>query len=277
MPHPSAALPLGTLVALGGGDDDAMLALCSGLLPGPDAAVEIITAASWRNAGPAGAAYEKSLRELGCPAARYLPLSEHQPADAPATLRRLARASLVFFAGGDQERLTDLLAGTEFARQLRQRFYEDAQFVVAGTSAGAAALPEQMVVDGYGWRALRKGGIQTGPGLNLLPRLLIDQHFAERGRFGRLAHALLSHPMCLGLGLAEETGVVIRGGRTVDVFGDGVAMVLDGHTLHGSNLGRIGQGEPISGQDLRVHLLVAGQQFDLLTRQVDNPTGYDVF
>ncbi len=268
MPHPSAALPLGTLVALGGGDDDAMLALLSGLLPDPNAPVEIITAASWRNAGPAGAAYEKSLRELGCPAARYLPLNEHQPADAPATLRRLTRAGLVFFAGGDQERLTDLLAGTEFARQLRQRFYEDAQFVVAGTSAGAAALPEQMVVDGYGWRALRKGGIQTGPGLNLLPRLLIDQHFAERGRFGRLAHALLSHPMCLGLGLAEETGVIIRSGRTAEVFGDGVVMVLDGHGLHGSNLGRIGQGEPISGQDLRVHLLVAGQQLDLLTRKV---------
>ncbi|SES75801.1 cyanophycinase [Hymenobacter actinosclerus] len=270
MPQTPAAFPLGTLVALGGGDDDAMLALLGELLPTPETPVEIVTAASWRNAAMTGAAYERSFRELGCPAARYLPISEHQSADAPATLRRLARAGLVFFSGGDQERLLELLAGTEFARQLQQRFQHDAAFIVAGTSAGAAALPEQMIIDGYGWRSLRKGGIKTGAGLNLLPRLFIDQHFAERGRFGRLAHALLAHPACLGLGLSEETGLIIRGGRHATVFGDGVATVLDARALHGTNLGRIGRGEPVSCQDLRLHLLVAGQQLDLTTCEIRN-------
>ena len=272
MPQPPAALPLGTLVALGGGDDDAMLALLGELLPTPNTPVEIVTAASWTNAAITGAAYERSFSELGCLAARHLPISEHQPADAPATLRRLARAGLVFFSGGDQERLLQLLAGTEFAHQLRQRFYHDETFIVAGTSAGAAGLPEQMIIDGYGWRSLRKGGIKTGAGLNLLPRLFIDQHFAERGRFGRLAHALLAHPACLGLGLSEETGVIIRGGRYATVFGDGVATVMDASGAHGTNVGRIGRGEPVSGQDLRLHLLVAGQQLDLISHEIGNFT-----
>lgn len=268
MPHSSAALPLGTLVALGGGDDDALLVLLCDLLPDPASTpVEIITVAS-RDDTRSGRAYERALRELGCTGARHLRISEHHPADAPDTLRRLRRAGLVFFSGGDQERITDFLQGTEFVRILRERYQQEPGFIIAGTSAGAAVMPEYMVVQGYGWRALRKGGTQTSAGLSLLPQLLIDQHFVERGRFGRLAHALLVHPMCLGVGLAEETGVIIWGGRYAEVFGDGVVMVVDGSHLHGSNLGQVGRGEPIGAQNLRVHLLVAGQQLDLLSREV---------
>ena len=264
----AAALPLGTLIALGGGDDDNLLALLCDMLPSPGTPVEILTVASPRDSQATAAAYEKALHELGCTAARHLPISEHHPADAPATLRRLRRAGLVFFSGGDQELITEVLRGTEFLRVLHERYYTEPSFIVAGTSAGAAALTEYMLVDGYGWRALRKGGIRTEAGLGLLPRLLIDQHFVERGRFGRLAHALLAHPMCLGVGLAEETGIIVRGGQEAEVFGDGVVMVVDGRQLRGSNLGKIGKGEPVSGQNLRVHLLVAGQHLDLASREV---------
>ncbi|MBC8084428.1 MAG: cyanophycinase [Hymenobacter sp.] len=268
MSHPTlAALPLGTLVALGGGDDDAMLALLCDLLPSLDTPVEILTTASRDHANTA-LAYEKAFRDLGCTAARHLPLNERHPADAPATLRRLGRAGLVFFTGGDQERITKFVRGTGFLAQLHHRFRTEPGFVVAGTSAGAAALPDQMLVEGHGWRALRKGGIQTALGLQLLPNLFIDQHFVERGRFGRLMHGLLAHPGCLGLGLSEETGIIVRGGGVAEVFGDGVVLVIDGHHLRGNNLGRTGRGEPVSGQDLRVHLLVAGQHLDLRTRQV---------
>ncbi|RSK49489.1 cyanophycinase [Hymenobacter rigui] len=267
MPHSPAVQPLGTLVALGGGDDDAMLALLCDMLPKPGLPVEIITVAS-RDDTRSARAYERALRELGCVGARHLRISEHHPADAPDTLRRLRRASLVFFSGGDQERITDFLLGTEFLRVLLERYQQEPDFIIAGTSAGAAVMPEFMVVEGYGWRALRKGGMLTSNGLGLLPRLLIDQHFVERGRFGRLAHALLAHPMCLGMGLAEETGVIIRQGRHAEVFGDGVVMVVDGRHLTGSNLGRIGRGEPVSGQNFVVHLLVAGQVLDLHSRRV---------
>jgi len=263
----SSTPPLGTLVALGGGDDDAMLALLSDLLPSPEARIEILAMAS-SDATTTGANYIRALRELGCTNVRHLKIDERRSADRPAPLRRLQEASLLFFTGGDQEMITQCLHGTEFLRQLTHRYHTDANFFVAGTSAGASVLGDQMLVDGHGWRALRKGGIRTVHGLELVPQLLIDQHFVERGRFGRLAHAVLVHPMCLGIGLAEETGIIIRGGNEVEVFGDGLVMVVDGRHLRGSNLGRIGRGEPVSGQDLRVHLLVAGQHFRLQSRQV---------
>ncbi|GAA3947075.1 cyanophycinase [Hymenobacter algoricola] len=262
--------PLGTLVALGGGDDDAMLALLSDLLPTPEARIEILAMAS-SDATTTGTNYTRAFRELGCTQVRHLKIDERHSADKPATLRRLQEASLVFFTGGDQEMITQSLLGTEFLRQLLLRYRTDAGFCVAGTSAGASVLGDYMLVDGHGWRALRKGGIRTVHALDLVPQLLLDQHFVERGRFGRLAHAVLVHPMCLGVGLAEETGLIIRGGSEAEVFGDGVVMVVDGEQLRGSNLGRAGRGEPVSGQDLRVHLLVAGQHFQLRRRQVFEP------
>jgi cyanophycinase len=268
MPQPTpAALPLGTLVALGGGDDDALLALLCDLLPTLDTPVEILTTAS-SNPARTAAAYEKAFHDLGCTAARHLPINQRHPADTPATLRRLSRAGLVFFTGGDQQLISEFIRGTEFLTQLKHRFQTEAGFMIAGTSAGAAALPERMLVEGYGWRALRKGGIQTMAGLGLLPDLFIDQHFVERGRFGRLMHALLAHPTCLGLGLSEETGIIIRSGSVAEVFGDGIMMMMDARHLKSSNLGRVGKGEPVSGQDMRVHMLVSGQQINLQTRQV---------
>jgi len=264
---PSSTLPLGTLVAFGGGDDDALLALLCSLLPTPDRCVELITTAS-RDTAATAHSYQQTLQELGCTRVRHLLIDERHPADAPATLHRLENASLLFFTGGDQERITDFLSNTEFLRVMRHRFQTDAGFIVAGTSAGAAALPAYMLVDGSGWRALRKGGIQVLPGLGLLQHLFIDQHFVERARFGRLTHALLAHPACLGLGLSEETGVLIRGGRVAEVFGDGAVVVLDGKHLVDTNVGRIGRGEAVSAHDIRLHLLVHGQQVDLQTGTV---------
>lgn len=261
------ALPLGTLVALGGGDDDEMLALLRDLLPSPETPVEILTTASLDCAKTA-VSYEKALRALGCKVAHHLPIDEHHPADAPEMLARLSRAGMLFFSGGDQERIAEFLHGTEFLRRMREQYQSNPDFIISGTSAGAAAIPDCMLVDGHGWRALRKGGIHTMGGLGLLPELLIDQHFVERGRFGRLAHAVLANPTCLGLGLSEETGIVIRRGHEVEIFGDGVVVVVDGRELQGSNFARVERGEPISAQDLRVHLLVAGQRLDLRTRRV---------
>ncbi|UYZ61975.1 cyanophycinase [Hymenobacter weizhouensis] len=265
----SSAFPLGTLVTLGGGDDDALLALLADLLPSPDAPVEVVTTAVVADAAATGQAYVEALQELGCRYVRHLPIDEHHPADTPGHLSRLEQAGLVFFTGGDQERITEFWAGTQAWQVLARRYREDAGLLVAGTSAGASVMPTHMIVAGHGASALTKGGLRTAPGLGLLPNLYIDQHFAERGRFGRLAHAVLQHPTQLGLGLGQETGLIIRRGRHAEVFGDGVVMVVDGSHLRGSNLGRIGRGEPVSGQNLRVHLLVAGQHFDLHTRGVE--------
>ncbi|GAA4378699.1 cyanophycinase [Hymenobacter koreensis] len=265
---PSTKYPLGTLVALGGGDDDPVLALLNDMLPSADTPVEVVSTAAYRHPVKTGNAYVAALQELGCTQVRHLRVDAHNPGDRAATLRRLEQAGAVFFTGGDQELITEHWLRTPALRLLCERYQHDANFIVAGTSAGAAVMPSQMIVAGYGARSLTKGGMHTAAGLNLISGVIIDQHFAERGRFGRLAHAVLQHPATIGLGLGQETGIIIRNGHATEVFGDGVVMVVDGQHLVGDNLGRIGRGEPVAGQDLRVHLLVAGQHYDLRTRRV---------
>jgi cyanophycinase len=246
-----------------------MLAMLTDMLPTPTTTVEIVTTAS-SNPSRSSRGYQDTLHDMGCQAVHHLRIDERHPADTPENLKRLERAGLVFFTGGDQERITEFWQQTHALAVLTDRYYHDADFIVAGTSAGAAVLPNCMIVEGYGARSLTKGGLRTAPGLGLLGQVYLDQHFAERGRFSRLAHAVVQHPTRLGLGLGQETGIIVRGGQEAEVFGDGVVMVVDGQHLHGSNLGRIGRGEPVAGQDLRVHVLVSGQRLHLQNRRVVN-------
>jgi len=264
---PSAA-PLGTLAVLGGGDDDRFLACLASLLPDRTAPIEILTTATRRQPARTAAAYAHALHQLGCPHVRHLQVCEDYPADDPDTLQRLRRAALVFMSGGDQERITDFLLGTEFLEILKTKYQAEAGFIVAGTSAGASALAEFMLVNGHGWRSLLGGQIEVKPGLGLLPGVLLDQHFAERGRYPRLMHAVLAQPTLLGIGLSEETGLVIRHGQPAEVFGEEAVVVVDAaHTTH-NNLASLPEDEVISGHGLRLHLLVKNQQLDLAARTV---------
>ncbi|GAB3635454.1 cyanophycinase [Hymenobacter arcticus] len=263
----AAASPQATIVVLGGGYDDPTLALLAGLLPARTAPVEILTAATTHDPARTYAAYARVLAKLGCPNVGHLQIDENHPADAPTTLGRLRGASLVFLTGGDQERLTELLLGTEFLRMLHQRCQHEAGFVLAGTSAGASALGGQMLVAGRGWRSLLAGGIEVIPALGILPNLLIDQHFAERARYPRLLHALLAHPALLGLGLSEETGVIFRPGQLPEVFGDEVVVLADGRHVTASNYAGRPTGQPISGKGFSMSLLVAGDTFSVISEQ----------
>ena len=268
MPTDTAAAPLGTLVVLGGGDDDPMLALLAKLLPDPTSPIEVLTTASRRQPARTAAAYSHAWHQLGCPHVRHLPVDEDHPADDPATLARLRRAALVFMSGGDQERITEFLLGTEFLAILRQKYQTEAGFIIAGTSAGASAVADFMLVNGHGWRSLLAGRVEVKPGLGLLPGVLLDQHFAERGRYPRLMHAVLAQPDLLGIGLSEETGLVIRPGQPAQVFGEEAVVVVDAAGVSHNNLPGLAEGSVISGHNLRLHLLVAGQQLDLATRVV---------
>lgn len=271
MPHAHAKIPRGTLIALGGGDDDPLLALISELLPSPDTPVEVITTAVPRTPVKTGKAYVEALREMGCNNVGHLRVDARYPGDLPATLQRLEQAGAVFFTGGDQENITEHWCGTPALEVLCRRYQTDPNFIVSGTSAGAVVMPAYMIVAGYGYRSLTKGGIELTRGLGLISYVYIDSHFVERGRFNRLSHALLKHPTTLGLGLAERTGIIVRHGREMEVFGDGVVTVIDGNEMRHDNLGRVGRGDAVGGQNLRVHLLVAGQRLDLRTRRMLNP------
>ncbi|UYZ58592.1 cyanophycinase [Hymenobacter latericus] len=266
MPNPT--IPRGTLIALGGGNDDPLLDLVSQLVPTPDTPVEVITTAVPRYPVKTGKAYVQALNEMGCTNVRHLRIDAKHPASNPATLRRLEQAGAVFFTGGDQENITDYWLDTPAVELLCERYHHDPNFIVSGTSAGASVMPAHMIVSGYGYRSLTKGGIEMARGLGLISYVYIDQHFVERGRFNRLSHAVLKHPTTLGIGLAEQTGIIIRHGREMEVFGDGVVTIVDGNEMRHDNLGRVGRGEAVGGQNLRVHLLVAGQRLDLRTRRI---------
>ncbi|WP_310396900.1 cyanophycinase [Hymenobacter sp.] len=260
--------PRGTLVVLGGGDDDPLLILLAGLLPDRNAPIEVLTTATRRQPARTAAAYAHALHLLGCPHVRHLQVDETHPADDSATLVRLRRAALVFMSGGDQERLTDFLLNTEFLGVLKAKYQHEPGFLLAGTSAGASAVAEFMLVDGHGWRSLLSGRIAVKPGLGLLPGVLLDQHFAERGRYPRLLHAVLAQPALLGVGLSEETGLVIRPGQPAEVFGDEAVVVVDAARATHNNLPGLPDGHVISGHGLQLHVLVAGQRLDVGTREV---------
>ena len=262
--EPAAPAPQSTIVVLGGGYDEPLLALLAGLLPTRTAPIEILTTATTQQPERTFASYARSFKALDCPLVGHLQVGEQHSADAPATLARLQSASLLFLTGGDQERLTEFLLETEFLNILRRRVQHDAGFVLAGTSAGASALGGQMLVGGRGWRSLLRGGIDVLPGLGLLPQLLIDQHFAERARYPRLLHAVLAHPHLLGLGLSEETGLLFRPNRPTEVFGDEVVMLVDGRHLRENQYATTPDRKPVGGQGFDVSLLVAGDTLDLV-------------
>jgi cyanophycinase len=255
---PAASAPLGTIVLLGGGYDDPTLALLASLLPNRHAPIEILTTATAYEPATTHAGYARVLGTLGCPHVGHLQVDSCHPADAPATLARLQAAALVFLTGGNQERLTEYLAGTQFLEILRQRHQREAGFFLAGTSAGASALGGQMLVAGRGWRSLLGGGIEVVAGLGLLPNLLIDQHFVERERYPRLLHAVLSYPHLLGLGLSEETGLLLRPDRPAEVFGTEVVVVVDARGVTSTNVAALPKGQPLGARGLSVDLLVAG-------------------
>jgi cyanophycinase len=245
-------------VLLGGGADDLTLHLLVSLLPQRTAPIEILTTATASRPDATYAAYARVFRHLGCPQVGHLQVDAYHPTDAPDTLDRLQAAALVFITGGDQERLTEHLLGTQFLDILRQRCQSDVGFIVAGTSAGASALGGQMLVAGRGWRSLLGGGIDVIPGLGVLPNLLVDQHFIERSRYPRLMHAVLAHPELLGIGLSEETGLLLRPGQPTEVFGTEVVFVVDARHCQATNYPALAEGQPLSARGLRVDLLVAG-------------------
>lgn len=256
----------GTLIALGGGDDDGLLELIKSEVCDRSAHIEVISTAS-TEPEEVGQAYLKGLREIGCGNGQYMHIDEGHSADRPEFLERMRQADVIFFTGGDQLRLRQFLLGTELLRIIQERYVRD-NFVIAGTSAGAAILSDRMIYRGHGYRSLVKGEINTTDGFSFIRNVYIDSHFSERGRFGRLAHAVLKRPEFIGIGLGEETGVIIKEGNHVEVFGSGVVTIMDGSEIRYSNIAQVPEGSPIAIEHLVMHLLVEGHRYCLQERKL---------
>jgi cyanophycinase len=205
------------------------------------------------------AEYEQVFSKLGVSQVAELPLTGRGDADGPAAQAALEGATGVFFSGGDQSRL-QALVGSKFNERLAKRLADG--LVVAGTSAGATALGRTMILGGYG-AEVSTATVRTGPGLGLMPRMLIDMHFGERGRLPRLLSAVTLDPDRLGVGIDENTAICVRQ-DTFEVLGSGVVSVVDAE--HATVVHAAGEDEPITLFDVRLHLLPAGCLFDLAKR-----------
>jgi cyanophycinase len=255
----------GILVAVGGAEDRTsgmkVLRTLAGLVPGHAEVVEVIPTASGVPE-EMGRMYEKAFGDIGVGKVRVMDIRTRADAGEARNVRRVEDADIVFFTGGDQLRLTSVLGGSPVLQAIRERYQTGG--IVAGTSAGAAAMTPTMIFErGATSGALQKGNVQTTPGLGLLHGAVIDTHFIDRGRFSRLLEVVAANPDHVGLGLGEDTGIIVRDGRLVEVIGTGLVVVVDGHQLRFSNISRAAKGAPIVVENMVVHTLAEGYGYDL--------------
>lgn len=228
--------------------------------------IEVITTAA-PEPHESGRAYVEAFEELGLPNVRFMHIDEQNAADQPEYLERIRKADVVFFTGGDQRRILHFLNNTEINKLLKDRYWHE-ELLIAGTSAGSAAMSDKMIYEGYGPYSLEKGRTKLSAGLSFIRHVYIDTHFTERGRFGRLAMAVAQHPDYIGIGLSEETGIIIREGNMLEVFGIGVVTIIDGSEIKNTNIHKVNHGSPIAVEHLVMHLLIKGQQYALKDKTV---------
>ena len=194
-------------------------------------------------------------------------IGERPDAASPEFLDAVGSATLLMFAGGDQLKLSSLIGGTPLHDALVAR-YESGGCIVAGTSAGAAVLPETMIYQNNRFRLYRKGGIEMTKGLGLIRNLVFDTHFVQRSRISRLVHAVATNPALLGFGLEENTGVIIEDERKATVVGDGTVIVVDGRQMEINHIGYADNGQPFAVTNVTYSVLTSGVVFDIEQRRV---------
>ncbi len=211
-----------------------------------------------------GERYEQVFRSLGAARVTVMDFDTRRDCQEPGRLERIEAASGIFFTGGNQLRLTTLLGGTPVAKLIRLR--NACGVTVGGTSAGASILSEHMIAAGDEGSSMIAGSVRLAPGLGLTNRFIIDQHFSQRDRLGRLLTALAYNPFSVGIGLDEDTAAFIGPDETVEVEGSGGVTIVDGSEVSYSSIDSIEEGQPVCMLGLKLHMLVAGATFNLHTR-----------
>jgi cyanophycinase len=229
---------------------------------GSDANIVVIpTASRMHETGPR---YQKLFEDLGAAQVAVMDFDTRRDCHEAGRLRRLEEATGIFFTGGNQLRLTTLLGGTPVAKLVRSRNAHGV--TVGGTSAGASILSEHMIASGDEGSSVIFGSVRLAPGLGLTNRFIIDQHFRQRDRLGRLITALAHNPFAVGIGLDEDTAAFIGPDETLEVEGSGGVTVVDASDVSYSSIGEVSEGQPVCVLGLRLHILVAGATFNLHTR-----------
>jgi cyanophycinase len=211
--------------------------------------------------------YKKAFTQLGCVNVGHINIRERAETTDSKLLKRLEACDGVFFSGGDQARLSAVLGGTQVLSLIRERYQKEA-FVIAGTSAGAAVMSSVMMNGGSTEKAYLKGEVMLSAGFGLLTDVIIDTHFDARGRFARLAQAVATQPGIIGLGLGEDTGVIIEKGGNLKAIGSSAVTIIEGSQIFHNNIAEIENSQPISVGKLGVYILSKSDRFQLATKQL---------
>ncbi|MDI9260809.1 cyanophycinase [Alicyclobacillus sendaiensis PA2] len=258
----------GPLVIIGGAEDKAgecrILRRFLDLGGGKHARVLVITVAT-KTPVEVGAEYVDVFHRLGVDDVRTFDVSTRDAANRDSAVQMIAQATCIFFTGGEQERITKLLGGTKVDSALHEAHRSGV--VLGGTSAGASMMSSTMIVEGEGETNPRPSIVRMAPGMEFLEGCVIDQHFAQRGRLGRLLSAVAQYPHHLGLGIDEDTAVVVHHGHVLEVIGRGAVSVVDAGSATYSNLDRIRRDESLALCDVKLHTLPEGCGFLLRERR----------
>ena len=215
-----------------------------------------------------GKNYLDAFATLGCKNVDILDIRSKEDSEKQNAIDVIKSANCIMFSGGDQSKITDKIGGTTIHHIMVDRYKNESGFVIAGTSAGAMVMVNEMIAGGSATEAFVKGAVNMYKGLGFIPELIIDTHFIRRGRFGRQSEAVAKFPNLIGIGLAEDTGMVIKNGNDCTVIGSGMAIVFDGKKLIHNNEKILAEGTPMTMTNLIVHVLSNGDHFDIKTREI---------
>ncbi|CAM4248530.1 cyanophycinase [Gillisia limnaea] len=271
----------GTLIPIGGNEDKGfhkanrfrMDYISQGILArvvfesgGNKANILVITTASGIPE-EIGKNYIDAFARLGCENVQHLYICSKIDADSEVNIQKLRAADCVMFSGGNQSKITTHIKKTNFHKILKQR-YTNEEFVVAGTSAGAMCMSMEMITGGSSKESFIKAATKMREGISLIPEIIIDTHFIQRGRFGRLSEAVARYYDRIGIGLAEDTGLVIKNGNDCEIIGSGMVIIFDPGKLTHNNYDILKDGTPLTMTHLITHVLSAGDSFDIEERTV---------
>ena len=271
----------GVLIPIGGNedkgyDDNDMYALDfieEGILQhvvkqagGKDSKIIIIPAAS-SIPKEVASNYRDAFTKLGCTNVHLLKIRERADSETPKSIELVKTADALMFSGGDQSKIVAKMGGSTIHKIMMER-YKNEHFVIAGTSAGAMCMSQEMISGGNNTDSFRKGTVFMKQGMGFIPSLIIDSHFIRRGRFGRLTEAVAKFPDLVGVGLAEDTGLIIRNDKEFQVIGSGMAIVFDARTSTHNNQRILDEGTPMTLTDLKTHILSNGDRFEIETRKI---------
>lgn len=274
--------PKGTLIPIGGNEDKGIEEseqytlefIQDGILyhvvqesGGTDANIVVIPTASSIPV-EVGENYLEAFNTLGCKNVTVLDIRSKADSEKQSSVDLIKNANCIMFSGGDQSKITNKIGGTTIHKILLDRYKNETGFVIAGTSAGAMAMAHEMIAGGSAAESFIKGAVNMYKGLGLIPELIIDTHFIKRGRFGRQSEAIAKFPNLLGIGLAEDTGMIIKNGNDCTVIGSGMVIVFDGSTFKHNNEKILEEGTPMTISNMTVHVLSNGDMYDIKDRKV---------